>query len=333
MLEFMHGWDPNLRPPVPGLPPIRRAQASALGVTLGQLRGPAWRQSSRGYYLPSTAPADSPSQRIAEAAVMLPPEGAIGGWAAGYWLGAALLDGLGPDGRTLLPVLLCLSEHGQIRHRPGIQLSRDRLPPTDVLDFRGLRCTAPLRTAFDGARLAPNLTEAVVHLDVLAHTGLVSLEALDRYVAAHPRWRGVEQARRAVALADPGSRSPAESRLRMLWRLEAGLPQPLVNVPVFDPDYQLLGIVDLLDREAGVVAEYDGADHRDAEQHTADNAREELLEEHALIVVRVTGLDLWRSSAQTAARLRRARLRGLRRDRSNDRWSLDPPPWRGGGLA
>ena len=329
----MHRWDPNARLPVLGLPPLRRADASALGVTPGQLRGPAWRHSSHGYHVPSTTPAGSPSQRIAEAAVMLPTAGAIGGWAAAYWLGAGLLDGVGPDGRTPLPVLLCLSEHGQIRRRPGIQLSRDRLPATDVLAFRGLRCTAPLRTAFDGARLAPNLTEAVVHLDVLAHTGLVSLDALDRYVSAHPRWRGVEQARRAVALADAGSRSPAESRLRMLYMLEAGLPRPLVNVPVFDPDHQLLGIVDLLDREAGVVTEYDGADHRDAEQHTADNAREELLEEHALIVVRVTGLDLWRASGQTAARLRRARWRGLRRDRSADRWSLDPPPWRRTELA
>jgi hypothetical protein len=263
-----------------------------VGATAAKLRGPSWRRSFHGWYVPADVVPASPTQRIVEGAALLPAGGAVGGWGAGHWLGAGLLDGVAPDGRTLLPLLLCLSERGHIRPHPGVVLSRERLPPQDVVELRGLRCTAPLRTGFDGARLARCLTEAVVTLDALAHAGVLDLEELSKYVGNHPRWRGVGRARQALIFADARSGSPAETRLRMLWRVRAGLPAPEVNVSVYDPYGRPLGIADLLDEEAGLVVEYDGADHRGLEQHTADNAREEGFEAHGLVVVRVTALDL-----------------------------------------
>lgn len=341
----MHRWDSRRRPPPSAVTPVRWTDAPyhlsrgsrAPGLagqpglpSQGQLRGPGWKRTSRGLYVPTGAGA-SPEQRITEAAALLPAYGAVGGWASAYLLGARLLDGRGPYGCGTLPVLLCLGADGQIRPRPGVATSRDRLPVSDVWDVDGHSCTSPLRSAFDCARLMTDLTEAVVHVDLILACDFFPREELSAYVAAHPGWRGVPRARRVVALAAAGVRSPPETRMRLAWVLDAGLPAPLVNRPVFDLTGNLLGYPDLLDPEAGTVSEYDSDDHRELSAHTADNVREECFEHHGLTVARVTKLDL-RASRRPAlvSRLRQARARGLRRDRSHDRWTLQPVPgWRG----
>lgn len=282
------------------------------------MRGPGWRRAGSGLYVRS-ATAITPTQRIIEAASLLPGYGGVGGWAAAYWLGMRLLDGLGPNGHTRLPVLLCLGSDGKISKRAGIRLSRERLPDTDLVESGGLTCTAPLRTAFDGARTAPCLVEAVVHLDMMLTCELVVRGELATYLAEHRGWRGVQQSRDALALAVLGSRSPPETRMRLIWVRDARLPPPLVNRPVFDLNGRLLGYPDVLDPESGAVLEYDSDDHRELDAHTADNAREEAFEDHGLTVCRATRLDLRGDTAPLVRRMRGARARGLRRDRSLDR--------------
>jgi hypothetical protein len=56
--------------------------------------------------------------------------------------------------------------------------------------------------------------------------------------------------RSGVELCDGRAASCPESRLRVLWVVEAGLPPPLVNVPVFTLSGLLIGIPDLIDAEA-----------------------------------------------------------------------------------
>jgi hypothetical protein len=155
-------------------------------------------------------------------------------------------------------------------------------------------------------------------------TGL-ALDSVTEYAKARRRWRGLPVLRQAVALADPRARSKGESLLRLVWRLDAGLPTPEVNASVRNLDGRLLGIADLLDPAAGLVGEYDGALHREAESHTRDNAREEWLEDAGLIVVRATSIDLRRRFvSRTVLRLRTAYRRGLARDRNRDRWMWTP---------
>lgn len=313
----MHRWDSRLRPPPGGIEPQHWRDTNG-EPTKGQLRGPYWRRSTHGLYVPSDIPLDT-HQRIVEAAALLPGYGAIGSWASAYWLGVRLLDGLAAGGRTEQPVLLCLGPDGKIRKRPGIALSRELLPDTDLTHVRGLPCTASLRTAFDGARLAHGLWDAVIFIDMMLTTCRLCLADLFAYTAERRGWRGVPQARRAVTLAVDGSKSPAETRLRLVWVLQAGLPTPLVNRPVFSLDGQLLGFPDLLDPESATVGEYDSDDHRELDYHTDDNFREELFEDHGLIVSRMTRLDMAERRRATITRLQRARSRGLRRDRSLDR--------------
>lgn len=102
-------------------------------------------------------------------------------------LGARLLDGGGPYGSDSLPVLLCLGPDGQIRRRPGIELSREQLPASDVWDVAGLSYTTPLRSAFDCARLMTDRIEAVMHVDLILACGFFSRDELSAYIGCHLR--------------------------------------------------------------------------------------------------------------------------------------------------
>ena len=126
-------------------------------------------------------------------------------------------------------------------------------------------------------------------------------------------WRGTRgacQVRAALALASPRSASPPETRLRLVWVLDAGLPPPLVNVAVYDRRGHLLGIPDLLDPVAGLAVEYDGDDHRDPARHSDDVDREARFRSVRLEVTRVTGRDL-RRTPELVQRLHTARKRAL----------------------
>jgi hypothetical protein len=101
--------------------------------------------------------------------------------------------------------------------------------------------------AFDTARFDSDVREAVVAIDMMAAAELVSLRQISDYLPTQARAGGVRQVRQALALADEDSRSPNESRVRLIWVLDAGAAPPRVNQPVFDLRGRLLGIADLLD--------------------------------------------------------------------------------------
>ncbi len=249
---------------VVGAHPSRRLAAA--GISSTELRGALWDQVLPGRWAFAATDARHPRQRALVAASVVPPDGAVGGWAAAHLLGARALDGSTPDPDVDQPVLLCLQRRAQRPWWPGIRPFRSDLAPGDVVEVDGAQVTSPVRTAFDLARLAPSLVEAVVALDAVLAALDVDLRAIEAYARARPRWRGRPRARAALDLADGRSASPQETRLRMLWVLEAGLPRPEPNQAVRDRRGHLLGEVDLLDVETGLVAEYDGAHHASADQ-------------------------------------------------------------------
>jgi hypothetical protein len=159
----------------------------------------------------------------------------------------------------------------------------------------------------------------------MAHAGAFRLPACAAFVTDIHGRRGIARARRVADLADAGSRGVWESRLRVFVHVDLGLPRPVVNVPVFDLEGRLLGLPDLLLEDAGVAVEFDGAGHRRRAQHRADNVREEQLEAAGLLVARVDSLDLLLYRLELWTRLLDAYQRGTRRDRSRDRWTLEPP--------
>jgi hypothetical protein len=156
-----------------------------------------------------------------------------------------------------------------------------------------------------------------------AHTSIATVR---RLVDRHVKTRGIVRARLALERASERSCSPLESRTRMVG--EDALPDVrwLVNRPVFDLGGRLLGIADLIDPATGLVVESDGSRHRESERHSADNVREEGMEDANLTVVRVTGRDHGDPVA-LEQRLRRGHRRARVRDPRRDRWTLHEPEW------
>lgn len=304
------------------------------GVGRGTLRGETYTRIARGYYRPATTPAQAinSTQRIVDAQATMPDGALIAGWAAAYVHGIDALDGLDDHTMRPLPVPVLLppglhrADTTEVRYRQSKRPIRGEL-------VNEVPVTMPVRTALDLAREAPDLTEAVVPLDAFLRVRLLTPEHLERGVERFGRRRGIRQARAAIHLARVGVRSNWETRLRMFAILELGLANLQVNRAVFDPTGNVLGVPDLLDAEAALAIEYDGArwrsdrvaGHRDREQHREDNAREERLERAGLIVVRAEKRDLTAHRTKLAQRILSARQDGLRRDRTRDRWTLDEP--------
>jgi hypothetical protein len=133
----------------------------AAGVTADMTRSRRWRRSTRGFFVPADTPSTT-TQRILDVSPLVPPGGAVAGWAAAYALGVGLLDGQDPFTMAVLPVPIHLGRDLGRLSPPGVRFARERLPAAHHQVVHGLPVTTPLRTMFDGGRWADSLTEAVV---------------------------------------------------------------------------------------------------------------------------------------------------------------------------
>ena len=230
-----HRWEPVCRPPRGLVVPVPVDPTGVAGPTRGQARGPGWRRSTRGFYVPSTA-GDMPEQRILEQSMRLPAVGAVTGWAACRLHGAAFFDGLAPDGVTRLPVPLAIGPGGTLRAVDGVLLTFDRLPAHDVVRRQGIPVVDATRAVFDAARLADGVREAVVAIDMAIVGGITSAERVAAYTRGHHDQgiTGIGQVREALPLVRERSWSPNESRLRLMGEIDAGLPRLEPNCPVLD---------------------------------------------------------------------------------------------------
>lgn len=320
-------FDPRCSPPEHVFLPVGIDQTGTRGPTRGQSSGPHWRRVGRNSYVPTTADTTLPEQRILEATGRLPVGGAVTGWAALRLAGAAYFEGRRRDG-SLRPVPLALGRPTGRRRYPEVTNSYETLPPADVSERCGIPVTVPAAALFYELRSPPFEREAVVAADMAFAAGVTTLATMQALTVERSRWDRSPWAASALRFASERSRSPNESRLRLVWRIDAGLPEPLVNQPVFDHDGQLVCIADLLDPEAGLVVEYDGAEHREARRHTQDVARTERIRQAGLELTTITAHDLPRR-ALVVHRLRQARDRSLFLPESRRGWTLvEPPGWR-----
>jgi hypothetical protein len=304
---------------------VRVDPTGHLGPTRMQSRGRHWRRTSRGLFVPSSVDPTVPEQRIIEAAAVLPAYGGVTGWGALRWAGGVWFDGLARDGRACLPVTLA-TMRCYIREQKGIAVSEERLSPLDLTELDGLRMTTAVRSLCFLMRYAPTDREAVVFADMAAYSDLVSTNELAVYIAAHPGWTGIPQARKALPLVEENSWSPWESRMRLAWMLDADFPRPLCNVPVFDRWGNHLGTPDLLDPHAGVVGEYNGALHLQGGQRRRDRAREEAFRRVGLeYFTMMSGDDL--DPYGLVRRMEEARTRARWLAPSRRDWTTDLPRW------
>lgn len=320
-----HRWSPICERPAGLVRPVPIDPDGVGGPTRGQAQRGRFRATSRGLYVPAEVNSDVVEQRILEQSVRLRRYGAVTGWAALRWRGANFFDGTADGGRTIRPVPLVVGR-AKVRGDSSIALSQEQLAPSERELVDGVWCTTVQRSVFDEMRAAPSLREAVVVLDMAAAARLISTSLMAEYVAKRSAWTGVPRVREALLLASDDSRSPQETRMRLVWVLDARLPTPLCNRPVFDFRGNLLGVPDLLDPVAGLVGEYDGADHKEGERHRQDVAREDVFRNHGLEYFEIVGGDL-RDRDRSASRMRSARARAKFLAPDTRRWTLELPPW------
>lgn len=120
------------------------------------------------------------------------------------------------------------------------------------------------------------------------------------------RGRGKARADRAVQRVRTGSESRPESLVRLAI-VDAGLPEPEVNVEVHTDNGVFVGRADLLYRRYRLAVEYDGDHHRvDTKQYDRDAGRMDDFAAAGWRVVRVTKRSFFGDRDAFIARVRRA---------------------------
>jgi len=153
-------------------------------------------------------------------------------------------------------------------------VNRSGLPVTDALST--LLSLASLGVeelvvAGDHLALTPRHPRSRVSADPRPH---LPLEALQAGVAS-AGGRDIRAVREAAGLVRDGAESRQETRLRLAM-LRRGLPEPQLNVDVFDRHGGFIGRADMIYPHHRVIVEYDGGQHYSNErQHDRDMVRRE----------------------------------------------------------
>lgn len=272
--------------------PFLGSAAVAAGlVTPAELRGPRFVAVFRDVFVPADLDLDL-VQRSRAAHLLLPADGALGGYSAAAVLGA-------PCGPPNAPAEI-VAPRGDVRKRRGLVVRQCSLDPADVRVVDGLRVTAPRCTADLLGRRLP-LVDAVIALDALARIGGFGPEELLHGAVGA---RGCRRLREAVALAEPAAESPMETRLRVLLVL-AGLPAPVAQYRVRDRDGVIRARVDLAYPDARLALEYDGGHHFDDVYGRRDRRRDLELDDLDWYTMRFVDDDVLRTPQDTVRRVRR----------------------------
>ena len=172
----------------------------------------------------------------------------------------------------------------------GIVARNERVTDDEVTSIDGIPVTTLARTALDLGRYQPR-DRAVARLDALMRAAPFSCEEVLQLAKRYRGARGVKSLKNALPLVDGGAASPRETWLRLIY-IDAGLPKPTTQIPIFDNDGTLLRTVDMGWEDFKVVSEYDGDQHRtDRPQYVKDMRVIPKIERLGFIVERVIKED------------------------------------------
>ena len=175
---------------------------------------------------------------------------------------------------------------------------------TDVAMHSGLPTVSANLAAWSAA-MATDVDWGVVTLDAAAWQRPDVLATIADYSLRWTHLSGTGVAREALRLARTGAQSPLES-LSRLRLVRAGLPEPRLQVPLHD-SIGLIGVVDMLFDDLGVVGEADGAGkYASREDLVREKKREDRIRALGFPVVRWDWKAASGSMHDVAAELRRA---------------------------
>lgn len=283
--------------------------ARAAGVAPGRLRGSDLARPFHGVRIPADAEASVLNRCVALFQRMQPGQFFSHTTAAALWgvPVASETSFAGPLHVTALSPLRPPRGRGVVGHEllpgGGSWVVRFGLPVAEpALTWLQLAASVPhgdLVAAGDHLVLDPYVFDPA---DPRPFTSIAALQArIDG-----PRAPGVRAARAAVARIRAGAESRPETLLRLLL-VDAGLPEPEVNLTLREADGRFLARVDLVYPRWRVGIEYDGEQHRQStRQYDADMHRRERLTVAGWDIVYVRSRGLFVTPADTVRRVRAA---------------------------
>lgn len=174
------------------------------------------------------------------------------------------------------------------------------LAQNEISQLDGVRLTSAARTWLDlAACLTLNDLVGAGDFLICSHEqdfpapreAICSVGELEYMVAKHPGLRGLRNARAALELIRVGADSPPETFMRLAL-VEAGLPEPELNVVVYD-DSGVPGLwPDGAYRQYRISLQYDGSHHNEPDQYTRDIRRLEITKSLGWEEIRLSRDDL-----------------------------------------
>ncbi len=272
--------------------------AEALGRGLGRdvLRGARLRAPYRGVRVPAALP-DTLDLRCRAASLVLPPDAVFSRRTA------ARLRSIPVPGDWRHEPLDVTTAVPGLRHR-GIALHRPLPGGAAPACVAGLP-VSPAEHTWAALATLLDVDDLVIAGDALLRHGWADAAALRAVVGASVGRRGVRRLTASLPLLDPRSDSPMETRLRLLL-MRSGLPRPCANRDVVEKG-EWIARPDLSYPEYRIAIEYEGDHHRtDRRQWRHDKSRRRLLEDRGWWVIEVIADDVFRTPADTVARVRAA---------------------------
>jgi len=296
MLEPM----PRIRLPSPlSDEPFRTGEALAVGVGYGRLRGPDLARPFHG-----ARSATAVDQALAFAPLLLPGDRFSHVTAAQLW--PLPVPAAGEEVHIATPAPRNAHRGaGVVGHQSTVEAAvfRHGLPLSDPLTlFLEL---ATLLSDDDLVAVGDALVLDPAQLDPLDLRPWITLDDL-RAGCRASRAHGSRRARRAVSHVRQGAESPMETALRLLL-LRHGLPEPELNQNLFDDRGRWIGRFDMVYRDARVIVEYDGDQHRTSTtQYERDISRIDRAFAAKWTVVRVRARGIHVEPMNTVRRVREA---------------------------
>jgi very-short-patch-repair endonuclease len=178
-----------------------------------------------------------------------------------------------------------------------------------VMDVRGLQAASAV-DAWCQLSSVLSVEELVIMGDSLVRRQqpFATREQLESAVAQYVGHPGVRRLRAALEWIRPRTDSPRETTLRLII-VQAGLPEPEVNVEMFNRFGEFMALGDLVYVRYKILIEYDGGEHRENEKqfHRDIDRLDEPMEE-GWRVIRVNNSHLGHRQHTLIARIRRALL-------------------------